>query len=264
MKFSLLSFLLLPVLSRAQQVIHLAGDDQLPTLTVYQPQKKQSKGTAVIICPGGAYAFRSSDGEGTKPALKLTEAGITAFVLDYRLPKGNDTIPLHDTQEAIQYIRNHYKEYGIDPHKVGIMGFSAGGHLASTAGTHFRNAADRPDFMVLAYAVISMADSITHKWSRTELLGNDITPEKIKLYSNELQVTDHTPGTFLVHGMQDFAVPIANSLYFYAALLQHHIPAQLFVYANYGHAFPLYGPDVAVHWLDPCIAWIKQQKWKQE
>ena len=249
-------------LPKPQQVIALSNE-KLPLLTIFQPEKDLSKGTAIIICPGGAYAFRSELGEGINPAKKFSEAGITAFVLDYRLPAGNDTLPLHDAQLAITYLRTHAKEFHIDPVKIGILGFSAGGHLASTAGTHFTSNVNRPDFMVLVYAVISFADSITHTWTREELLGkNNITPERIKLYSNELQVTDSTPGAFIVHAMDDPGVPVENSLYFQAALLQHHVPAELFIYAHGGHGFDINNNTATVQWTVECIDWIKQMKWK--
>jgi acetyl esterase/lipase len=255
-----------PVLLFAQQpeAIHLSKGEPLPMLTVFRPKKDPSKGTAIIICAGGAYAGRSDEGEGKKPAKRLAAAGITAFLLDYRLPKGNDTLPLYDARLAMDYIRIHHKELHIDPNKVGIMGFSAGGHLASTAGAHFRNANERPDFLVLAYPVISMADSLTHTWSRAELLGKNITAEKIKYYSNELQVTDQTPGTFITHAMDDPGVSVNGSLLFYAALLQHHVPAQLFLYAQGGHAYDIENHAAKVQWIEPCIEWIKQMKWKKQ
>jgi len=256
---------LFPILLFAQdEVIHLSGQDDLPTLTVFRPAKDKSNGTAVIVCAGGAYAFRSDDGEGISPCKMFRDSGITAFLLDYRLPKGNDTIPLHDAHSAIKYIRAHYMVFNIDTNKVGILGFSAGGHLASTAGTHYRDARERPDFMVLVYAVVSMADSLTHERTRSELMGNAITPEKIKLYSNELQVTDSTPSTFLVHAMDDPGVPVANSLYFEAALLQHHVLVQLWLYLNGGHAFDIHNATAKVQWTDDCIWWIKKMKWKKD
>jgi len=256
-------FCLVGHLVSAQQLIHLYGDNDLPTLTVYRPVKDRFKGAAVIICPGGAYAFRSTDGEGTRPARLFADSGITAFVLDYRLPAGNDTIPLRDAKAAIRYLRLHHNEFSVDTGRIGIMGFSAGGHLAATSGTHYSNNLERPDFMVLAYPVISMTDSLTHTWSRSELMGKDTTPEKIKYYSNEMQVTDNTPGTFITHSMDDAGVSVKNSLYFEAALLQHHVPVELFLYANGGHAFDIHNKSAAVQWTEVCIPWIKQGKWKK-
>lgn len=264
MRKLLILILLLPSLCFAQEVIHLNGDDALPTLNVFRPKKTNKKGIAIIICPGGAYAFRSDEGEGFTPAKKLAETGITAFVLDYRLPKGNDTVPLYDAKTAITYIRANAGTYKVDPHKVGIMGFSAGGHLAATLGTHFTTKENRPDFMVLAYPVISMTDSLTHTRSRSELMGDHPTAEKIIYYSNELQVTDDTPPTFIVHAIDDPAVPVKNSLYFEAALLQHHVPVQLFLYAHGGHAFGIHNTTAQVQWIDDCISWIKEMRWKEK
>ncbi|MBS1503284.1 MAG: alpha/beta hydrolase [Bacteroidetes bacterium] len=255
--------LLLLIAGTAQgQDIHLIPSSELPKLTVYRPQKNQSK-AAVIICAGGAYAYRSDYGEGVVPAKRLNESGITAFLLDYRLPKGNDTIPLHDAQAAIQYLRKNYRQFHIDPHQVGITGFSAGGHLAATAGTHFKTPEERPDFMVLAYAVISMTDSLTHAWSRDNLLGKHPDSAAVRLYSNELKVTDQTPGTFITHAMDDPGVRYQNSLYFEAALLQHHVPVQLFLYAKGGHAYGVAVAGPKVQWIDAGIDWTNKEQWKK-
>jgi len=259
MKNCLLFFFgLLPFLLDAQD------SSILKLLTAFKPAKDLPKGTAVIVCSGGAYAFRSDAGEGIPTCKLLQQNGITAFLLDYNLPKGNDTVPLHDALAAINFIRINSKVYNIDPHKIGILGFSAGGHLASSAGTHFHDENDRPDFMVLIYPVISFADSITHKWSRTELLGKNITQVKIKLYSNELQVIDSTSGSFIAHAMDDEGVPVANSLYFQAALSQHHVPNQIFLYAHGGHAFDIHNRTADVQWTEECIPWIKEMKWRKQ
>jgi acetyl esterase/lipase len=259
----ILLFGLLPKLLCAQDVIHLNGDNNLPTLTVYRPKKDLSKGTAVIICPGGAYAFRTEGAEGTAPAQLFADSGITAFVLDYHLPHGNDTLPLHDAKAAIRYVRIHHKNFKLDTGRIGILGFSAGGHLAASAGTHFSNNEERPDFMVLAYPVISMTDSLTHSWSRSELMDNSISLDKIKLYSNELQVTDNTPGAFITHAMDDAEVSVKNSLYFEAALLQYNAPVQLFLYAHGGHGFTIYNSTANVQWTELCVPWLKGEKWKK-
>ena len=254
-------------LPKPREFISLSPGGDLPLLTLFRAKKDRSKGTAVIVCSGGAYAFRSDGGEGVGEGVpacrKLQDAGITAFLLDYRLPAGNDTVPLHDVQLAIKYIRANAKAFHLDPRKIGILGFSAGGHLAATADTHFKNAAERPDFMVLVYPVISMADSLTHPWSRSNLLGGDTTPENIKLYSNELQVTENTPGAFIVHSMDDDGVKVDNSLYFEAALEQHRVPVKLFLYAKGGHGFGIVNRTATVQWTDSCIDWIKQMKWKE-
>jgi acetyl esterase/lipase len=197
-------------------------------------------------------------------------AGITAFLLDYRIPKAEkmdqkEVIPLTDAQRAIQYVREHAKDYKIDTTKVGIMGFSAGGHLVSTVGTHFTttllsnplNTNLRPDFMVLIYPVISFADSLTHKQSRQNLIGPDFSLERIRYYSNELQVTDNTPPTYITHGIDDKVVSVANSLYFAAALKQHHVPVQLFLYEKGAHGYGAYNKLAEVQWIDDCIDWIR-------
>jgi len=248
----------------AQEIIHLLPGSDLPALTVYRPLNDRSKGTAAIICPGGAYAFRTEEDEGSKPAKRLNEAGITAFVLDYRLPKGNDTLPLHDAFTAIRYIREHHAAWKIDQNKLGILGFSAGGHLAATAATHFKSALERPDFLVLAYPVISMTDELTHLWSRDDLLGKNPDTAKIRLYSDELQVTGDTPGTFISHAMDDRSVKVENSLYFVAALQQHHVPVELFLYAHGGHAYDIYNRTAKVQWIDACIDWLKTEGWKRK
>lgn len=250
--------------AHAQEVIHLLPGSDLPKLTIFRPAKDGSKGTAVIICPGGGYGFRSDEGEGIKPAKKLNAAGITAFLLDYRLPNGNDTIPLYDARLALRYIRSHHREFKINVHKTGMMGFSAGGHVVATAGTHFSNDGDRPDFMVLAYPVISMISGLTHQGSRDHLLGPHPDTARVIRYSDELQVTVQTPGTFITHAIDDPGVPVQNSLYFDAALLQHHVPVELFLYAHGGHAFDIENRSAQVQWIDNCIAWMKNEDWKKK
>ncbi|HJU45772.1 MAG TPA: alpha/beta hydrolase [Chitinophagaceae bacterium] len=248
---------------------------ETPTLTVYAPEKLSSKGTGVIVCSGGAYGGRANSVEGIPAAKKLVEAGIVAFLLDYRIPDSSkmynkELVPLTDAQRAIQYVREHAKQYKLDPGKIGIMGFSAGGHLVSTVGTHFsktildnpRHTSLRPDFLVLVYPVISFADSLTHLRSRQNLIGPDLSPEKIREYSNELQVTGDTPPTYLTSGMDDKVVKVENSLYFEAALLQHHVPVRLFLYASGRHGMGVYNPGATVQWIDDCIDWIKKKEWR--
>jgi len=243
----------------------------MPTLTVFLPQGK-GNGVAIIVCPGGGY-FKVSDAlEGFPTAKKLTEAGFTAFVLHYRLPKSDMMInkeigPMQDAQSAIRYVREHAIAYNIDPHKLGILGYSAAGHIVSTIGTHLdKNYIDnpqgtslRPDFMVLVSPIISFADSLTHLVSRENLIGPDITREKILEYSNEQHVTGETPPTFIVHAMDDDVVKIDNSLYFSAALEQHHVPVKLFIYAMGGHTYGILRDHATVRWIDECIKWIKKE-----
>lgn len=268
----------------SQDVVPLYQDDKIPfakagtevpTLTVYKPKKDLAKGTAVIVCSGGAYGGRANSVEGEPACRKLQEAGIMSFLLDYRVPNAvkmerKEIVPLTDAQRAIQYVREHAKQYKINPAKLGIMGFSAGGHLVSTVGTHFNKTelsnpngtSFRPDFMVLVYPVISFADSLTHKGSRTNLIGPESTPEKIREYSNELQVTAQTPPTFLTSGMDDQIVDVKNSLYFAAALKQHQVPVEVFLYEKGYHGYGVNNRQAKVQWIDDCIRWIKAERFK--
>ena len=222
-----------------------------PTLTIFLPGKEKANGTAVLICPGGAYAFLATEHEGNAVAKKLNDLGIAAFVLKYRLPSDQIMVdktigPLQDAQRSIQIIRKRAGEWNINPLKIGIMGFSAGGHLASTAGTHFNKAviddADnislRPDFMVLIYPVITMGE-LTHKGSKLNLLGADPSQQQTVLYSNEKQVTAETPPTFIMQAEDDKTVPVQNSLIFYEALLKAGVKAEMHLYQAGGHGFGL-------------------------
>lgn len=244
-----------------------------PTLTVY-PAKGNASGAAVVICPGGGYSILAVGHEGAEVANLLSSWGITAFVLKYRLP--SDAImqdksigPLQDAQRAIQLVRERAAEWKIDPQKIGIMGFSAGGHLASTAGTHFttpvidnpNHTSLRPDFMILGYPVISFADSICHQGSKANLIGKNPTAQQVALYSNELQVTGQTPPTFLVHAEDDKAVPVQNTLYFYEALLHHHVPAEMHIYPKGGHGFGLHNKTTSDEWSERLHNWLKGNGW---
>lgn len=246
-----------------------------PTLKVYQPPAGMANGTAVIVCPGGGYVHLAMTHEGTDVAKWLNSLGITAFVLKYRLPSDETMIdktigPLQDAQRAIQVVRQRAQEWGIKTDAVGIIGFSAGGHLASTAGTHFNKAVIdnasgvslRPDFMVLMYPVISFSDSIGHRGSRDNLIGKHPDAALIQAYSNELQVTDQTPPTFLVHAEDDKTVQVVNSLYFYEALVKHHVPAELTVYPKGGHGFGMHNATTgADQWPERLAAWMKVNGW---
>lgn len=247
-----------------------------PAIEVRLPARGNATGQAVVICPGGAYAGLAYDWEGTDFAGWLNSQGIAAIILRYRLPIDGDVahqkwlVPLLDAQRALRLTRAHATEWAINPAKVGIMGFSAGGHLASTAGTRFDagnpEATDpvdrlgsRPDFVILVYPVISMAPSTTHGGSRVNLLGENPSDELVRRYSNELQVTAETPPTFLVHAGDDGAVPVANSLLFYQALLDHHVPAELHVYPHGGHGFSLaLGKGRVQDWTQLCARWLKE------
>lgn len=245
-----------------------------PTLTIYLPPKEKANGTAVIICPGGAYAIVSSIHEGAEVAEQFNKAGVAAVVLKYRLPSDkimqDKTIgPLQDAQQAMKTIRQRAKEWNVDPNKIGVLGFSAGGHLASTLGTHFQkplidnaeNISLRPDFMILLYPVISLTDSLTHMGSRNNLIGKSPSPELIKAYSNDLQVTNNTPPTFIVHAGDDGGVKVENSLQFYTALKRHGVPAELFIYPKGGHGFGLINKTSPDRWIDRCYDWMKSNGW---
>jgi acetyl esterase/lipase len=245
-----------------------------PTLSVFLPDMNKANGTAVIIFPGGGYWVNAIAHEGTDVAKKFNDMGITAFVVKYRIPNDATMLnreigPLQDAQQAIKIVRQRATEWKIKPDHIGIMGFSAGGHLASTAGTHFNtsaipdagNANLRPDFMILIYPVISFMDSIGHLGSREQLIGKHPSMEKIRLYSNELQVTSKTPPTFLVHASDDDGVKVENSILFYEALLHHHVPAELHVYQGGGHGFGLVNKTTNDLWMDRLQNWMRANGW---
>jgi acetyl esterase/lipase len=224
-----------------------------PTLTIFPAVKQKNTGTAVIICPGGAYGFLAYETEGNEVALRFQQLGVTAFVLKYRLPdkrfQENPALaPLQDVQQALRLIRRQASDWGIKSERVGIIGFSAGGHLASTAGTHFDrlvlpgpdSLSVRPDFMVLIYPVISFSDSLTHAGSRANLLGEQLTEQQLHYFSNERHVTSKVPPTMLVHCADDLTVSIRNSLVFYQACLQAKVPVEMHLYPKGGHGFGLH------------------------
>lgn len=202
------------------------------TLTVYVA--KHPNGKAIVACPGGGYVHLAMDHEGHDMAAWFNAQGITYAVLKYRMPNEHHEVPLSDAQQAIRIMREHAKEWHID--KVGIMGSSAGGHLASTAATHFTEDS-HPDFQILFYPVISMDLSICHKGSRERLIGKTPTDEQIKLYSNELQVTSQTPPAFIMHSSDDRVVPVENSLRYYQALVKNNIPVSMHCYPIGGHGW---------------------------
>ncbi len=222
-----------------------------PTLTVYLPDPGKAVRTGVVVCPGGGYVMLAMKKEGTDIAEWLNSIGIAAFVLKYRLgPRYHYPIEMWDGQRAMRYVRYHAKEYGIDPNRIGIWGFSAGGHLASTVGTHFDNgnpqATDpidrmscRPDFMVLAYAVISMLPPYVHEGSMHALLGEYPNPKLQRYLSNQLQVTPETPPTFLFSTDDDTTVPCENSVLFFLALRKNHVPAEMHIFEPGHHGVGL-------------------------
>lgn len=247
---------------------------QDPDIAIYLPTKRLATGQAIVICPGGSYSILAYNLEGSDPARMLVAKGIAAIVLKYRLPDRPSNInptlsPLMDAQRAIRMVRYYAEKWNIKKDRIGIMGFSAGGHLASTAGTHFDNGnasspdsieqqSSRPDFMALVYPVISMSKPIMHSGSRNRLIGGNADSVRLaNYYSNELQVTDQTPPTFLIHAMDDRTVPVENSLLFYQALKDHRIPSELHVFPKGGHGFGLALGTPNEKWMDLCIDWIK-------
>ena len=245
-----------------------------PSLTLFTAPKDRATGAAVIICPGGGYWVEAIDLEGTDVAKKFNAMGITAIVLKYRIPSDETMIDreigaLQDAQQAIKTVRERAKEWNIDPSRIGIMGFSAGGHLAAAAGTRFSKAliankeqtSLRPDFMLLIYPVISCQPVFGHAGSCSQLIGPHPSSEKIKETSNELQVTDATPPAFLVHASDDDAVSPQNSIVFYQALLEHHIPAELHLYQRSGHGFGLHLKGTGEEWMDRCRNWMEGNGW---
>lgn len=245
----------------------------VPELWYYPAPKENSNGTCVIICPGGGYRMLAASHEGYDVAKKFNEFGVSAFVLKYRIPNDKAQIdksiaPLQDAQQAIRVVRNKASEFGINPTKIGIMGFSAGGHLAATAGTHFEkqvgeladNSNVRPDFMLLGYPVISFKD-FGHKGSAEGLLGKNASAEMIELYSNETQVTAKTPPTFLVHAADDKAVPVKNSIVFYEALVKNNVPVEMHLYPKGGHGFGMKNPTHPDLWMERVKNWMESMGW---
>ena len=244
---------------------------ETPTLTICLPQTGQKPAAAVIICPGGGYGFLSFEKEGQEIARWYNTLGIAGIILKNRVKPFRHPAPLMDGQRAVRMVRYHAGEWGIDPQRIGIMGFSAGGHLASSVGTHFDdgdpNAADpvervscRPDFMVLIYPVISMQDGITHGGSKQNLLGDDPPADLVELMSGERQVTAQAPPTFLVHSNDDRAVPSENSVLFYLALRKAGVPAEMHIYLEGGHGYGMRPSCFAARdWPGRCEAWLRAQ-----
>jgi len=246
---------------------------QKPDIAVFLPSKKNSTGKAVVICPGGGYGILAYDWEGSDIAHWLNSNGIAAFVLKYRLPGSKSNIephksPLMDAQRAMRLVRTHAEKWNIDPSQIGIMGFSAGGHLASTLSTHFdagnpdsedpvEQQSCRPDFSVLVYPVISFTDDFQHSGSRINLLGEEAEESLVKHFSNELQVTEDTPPAILIHSNDDKGVPVENSLVYYKALRAKGVNSELHIYPYGGHGYSLaIGMGHLSTWPDRVIEWI--------
>ena len=232
-----------------------------PRMYVYPAIKEKASGTAVVICPGGGYGGVSQIKEGSEFAKWFNNLGVSAFVLYYRMPNGHTTVPLIDAQTALAIIHERANEWNIDKKKIGIMGFSAGGHLASTVGTHFKTKEQRPAFMILGYPVVTMDSTLTHRGSRNNLLGKKPSDELVKLYSNELQVTKQTPPTFIVHATDDKAVPVKNSIQLYQALKEKKIEAELDTFAIGGHGFGMRKRGIPVdNWTNLLKTWMQKNK----
>lgn len=244
----------------------------VPTLTIYLPPAGKFNGASVIICPGGGYSGLAAGHEGRDVARVFNEWGVTAFVLKYRLPdsaimEDKRFGPLQDAQRAIQLVRQHAAAWQLDPHRVGIMGFSAGGHLAASASTHFKqefidnpdHISLRPDFSVLIYPVISFTDALTHSGSRNNLIGPVISASDIQFFSNELQVDSTTPPAYLVHALDDHDVPVGNSEAYQQALYRNHIPSELYIFGQGGHGFGMINPTSKVRWMDLLRKWLSAQ-----
>ena len=245
-----------------------------PTITVFLPAKNKANGTAVIIFPGGGYWIVAATHEGSDVAKKFTEMGVTAFVVKYRIPNlawmiNPEIGPMQDGQQAIKMVRENAAKWNIKTDQIGVLGFSAGGHLASTIGTHFNhalipnknNTSVRPDFMILVYPVISLSKALGHQGSREQLLGKNATAEKIAEYSNELHVTMQTPPTLLLHASDDDVVSSMNCVEFYNALLKNKVPAEMHLYQKSGHAFGLYLKNSKELWMERCKNWMLTNGW---
>ncbi len=239
---------------------------------VYLPEKDKNAGAAVVICPGGGYWIEAMDHEGFDMAKWLQSKGIAGIVLKYRLPYGHHEIPSGDARQTMRIVRANAKEWGIDPNKIGIAGSSAGGHLASTAGTVFdlgnKQSADpiekmscRPDFMLLLYPVISFNEAVGHMGSRKNLIGEGNDWKLARQYSNELNVTKDTPPTFLILADDDKTVIPQNSVDFYLALKKFDIPAEMHIFQEGGHGFGMTKKNLPVdQWPDLFYNWLKAQK----
>jgi acetyl esterase/lipase len=241
-----------------------------PTLEYFKPNPEKASGSAIIVVPGGGYSVVVYNGEGVSNAKALAEQGIATFVLKYRLP--NDDImtdrkigPLQDAQQAIKLVRENAEKWGLDKNKIGIMGFSAGGHLASTAATHFEksyiensnNTSLRPDFQILVYPVISMSDGLTHMGSRDALIGKNPSKEDVLLFSNEMQINSNTPPAYLTHTADDRTVDVENSIVYFQKLKEHKVEGEMHLYPKGDHGFIFRHAG----WMNPLFDWMKRNNW---
>jgi len=244
----------------------------VPSIMIYPAPAEIAIGTTIVVCPGGGYGALAMDHEGHQIGLWLNKHGISAVVLKYRLgPKYRYPTQLHDAQRAIRHVRHHSADWKVDPQKIGILGFSAGGHLASTVLTQFDKGdpeakdpidrqSSRPDFGVLMYPVITLSGPFAHVGSRNNLLGKDADAKLIESNSSQNRVTKETPPTFLVHTSEDSGVPPENSILFYMALQKHKVPAEMHIYEKGRHGLGLGSADLPYSsWPDRCVAWLKSR-----
>lgn len=241
---------------------------KVPTITAFLPAKNKATGAAILICPGGGYALLAYGHEGEEMAKWFTERGIAAFVLKNRLPDdrtqtNKHEVPLADAMQGMKLIRQNAAKWNVDPNRLGVMGFSAGGHLAATLSTHYHRGAGaseeaKPNFAILMYPVVTFGEK-AHVGSRERLLGKNASPEQIAYYSNELQVDAKTPPTFLVHAEDDKGVPVENSIDYYLALKKFNIPAEMHLYPTGGHGYALRtkGKGSIEGWPVACENWLK-------
>jgi acetyl esterase/lipase len=255
--------------SQPERILLWTGQTPASKAAINVHLPAQSNGAAVVICPGGGYGGLVSGPEGHGIARWLNEHGITGIVLEYELPRGRPMVPLHDAQRAIRMARANSKSWKLDPQRIGIMGFSAGGHLASAAGTHFDEgdpkatdavdrASCRPDFMILIYPVITMGEK-THRGSKRNLLGSNPTAESVTLFSNEAQVTKNTPSAFLAHARDDKAVVPDNSRMFHEALQAHGVASEYLELPSGGHGLNGYRGPMWDAWQRGALRWLASQ-----
>ena len=252
----------------ASGILRISGVT-VPTMTAYIAPKEKATGAAVMICPGGGYGILAASHEGSDFAKWFNDRGISAFVLKYRLPNAKamehqHEVPLMDAMQAMKLIREGAGKWNIDKNQIGVMGFSAGGHLAATLSTHHNmgtkaSADAKPDFSILLYPVISFQPTISHGGSRDNLLGSEKSDELIKYYSNEMQVSEQTPPAFLVHAMDDTGVPVENSIHYYLALKNKKIPAEMHLYPKGGHGYGMRteGKGSLANWPAAMEGWLK-------
>lgn len=243
-----------------------------PSLFIFLPPSEKATGTAVLICPGGGYGVLAFNHEGFAIARWLNDNGIAGIILKYRLPsdmimKDKSVGPLQDAQEAMRVIRRNASEWKINPRKIGVIGFSAGGHLASTLSTHYDEkvyevndtTSARPDFSLLIYPVISFDAAIMHAGSRKNLIGDNPSEDAIRHFSNELQITDKTPPAFIVHSADDKTVAVKNSIVYFEGLQKKSIPTELHIFQKGGHGFGLAkNRGTESIWPDLCLRWMKE------